>query len=562
MSRLSTPALALAALAALSLSACLDHPVKQVEYETVSVLEDIVEVYGNRNVDILFVIDNSGSMAEEQALLAKNFQAFIGELDKVDANYRIGIVTTDNGNPRNPGSKFDGGDFRLSSCLDRLSADGGSGGDFIYGDFNAEFACTDHCALHDADIAIRPTTTDVDRDEAPRPWLESLYGVTNLPEAISVADAFQCFGPQGVTGSGFESPLESMYRALDKADDVGSANHGFLRSSAHLAVVFITDEVDCSFNPEHIEIFQDNKAFWSDPELPLPTSAVCWNAGVQCMGSGPGFEGCEPADYDVSGAMTMIDDDAVLYPVSRYAGLLEAIRGQKQAGDPSLQVMVAAIAGVPTGYEAGGVAIPYAESADPEDQREYWIGPGCTFNLDDGDPSNDSLARPPVRLRELAEAFQVDERPGLYSICQDDYSGVLADLGERIKDQLQPACVRACVKDMDPKTPQIDPKCSVNEVLDGESEAMATCVVVDGELAPPTGKTACYSLLLDSSGETSDPLDDMTKDEESGEYVCASQGFDVEIKIVRTAPPRSGSEVRASCVLEENARDYCPDLAD
>ena len=55
----------------------------------------------NKDVDILFVIDNSGSMGEEQAILANNFASFIEvlEAEDVEANYRIGITTTDNGNP-------------------------------------------------------------------------------------------------------------------------------------------------------------------------------------------------------------------------------------------------------------------------------------------------------------------------------------------------------------------------------------------------------------------------------------------------------------------------------
>ncbi|HFE44206.1 MAG TPA: VWA domain-containing protein, partial [Nannocystis exedens] len=80
--------------AAIGLPGCLDHPVKEVEYEGSIEGDGTVLIEGNREVDVLFVIDNSGSMAEEQALLAANFKAFVDELDAVDANYRIGIITT------------------------------------------------------------------------------------------------------------------------------------------------------------------------------------------------------------------------------------------------------------------------------------------------------------------------------------------------------------------------------------------------------------------------------------------------------------------------------------
>jgi len=46
------------------------------------------------NVDILFVVDNSASMKEEQAALAAGFQAFIDEIENASADWHIGIITT------------------------------------------------------------------------------------------------------------------------------------------------------------------------------------------------------------------------------------------------------------------------------------------------------------------------------------------------------------------------------------------------------------------------------------------------------------------------------------
>jgi hypothetical protein len=55
----------------------------------------------NRDVDVLFVIDNSGSMAQEQNALALAFGSFVEVLERPEivANYRIGFTTTDDGNP-------------------------------------------------------------------------------------------------------------------------------------------------------------------------------------------------------------------------------------------------------------------------------------------------------------------------------------------------------------------------------------------------------------------------------------------------------------------------------
>lgn len=46
-------------------------------------------------LDILFVVDNSGSMVDEQAELAKNFSAFIGSAVNANVDFQLGVTTTD-----------------------------------------------------------------------------------------------------------------------------------------------------------------------------------------------------------------------------------------------------------------------------------------------------------------------------------------------------------------------------------------------------------------------------------------------------------------------------------
>src|SRR5690606_9264566 len=96
----------------------------------------------NKDVDILFIIDNSGSMGEEQANLAANFETMMRVLEAEDvrANYRIGITTTDNGNPIcAPGAEA--GALVLSSCRSRLN-------DFLFMGampLDRQSACLDNC---------------------------------------------------------------------------------------------------------------------------------------------------------------------------------------------------------------------------------------------------------------------------------------------------------------------------------------------------------------------------------------------------------------------------------
>lgn len=47
------------------------------------------------NIDVLWVVDNSGSMAPRQENVAKNFQAFMDVFQKSGIDYRIAVTTTD-----------------------------------------------------------------------------------------------------------------------------------------------------------------------------------------------------------------------------------------------------------------------------------------------------------------------------------------------------------------------------------------------------------------------------------------------------------------------------------
>jgi len=57
-------------------------------------VDEFVQTSGQQ-VDILFVVDNSGSMQEEQENLADNFGAFIQGADRFQNDFQIGVVTTD-----------------------------------------------------------------------------------------------------------------------------------------------------------------------------------------------------------------------------------------------------------------------------------------------------------------------------------------------------------------------------------------------------------------------------------------------------------------------------------
>ncbi len=530
------------------LGGCLEHPLKEVSYEGVEVVPQVLPIDDNRDVDILFVIDNSGSMAEEQARLARNFPAFIAKLDGMGADYRIGITTTD---VKHPGCSSDtspeNGALVLRSCTEAV-ADGA----FKFNDLDAASACTDQCELTAEQLQLRPGA-----DGEVHPWLERIGDATNLADGVAMADAFACFGPQGINGCGFESPLEAMRLAISQAR--AADGNGFMRDEALLSVVLVTDEADCSSNPLHKDIFTTNTTFQNDVE-PRRTSATCWRAGVACSGEGPELGECHAEDYSADGQPgAAAPEDAVLHPVERYIDFLEGLRAQSlQPVDDGLprarEVLLSLIAGVPVGYDDGSVDIRYSAAEPGSDQAiNFGVAPGCT-KMEGGSLST---AIPPVREREVAEAFAGDDGlRNIYSICQDDYSPALEQIAAKLQKLLAPACAGACIADRDPATPELEPECTVSALLgDGTSEAVPPCAVAGDGWAAPEGAPACFYMLTDPDGRTAFPGDDMTLVADAGGALapaCSTDSENLEFKILRAGPRRPGVQYNAECLAADD----------
>lgn len=200
-----------------------------------------IPVQLNRDLDLLFVVDNSGSMAEEQDNLTANLPVFINVLETIEGglpNVHIGVISTDVG----------AGPFAISGCQ-------GTG---------------DNGALLVGAAACAPTGANYIEDIS-----DGAGGrITNYPGTL--AQAFSCNASLGATGCGFEMQLESMCRALNGSN---GANAGFLRDTAFLGVVFLTDEDDCS--TEDTQMF-DTSQNSIDSELGFLSSFRCNEFGVTC----------------------------------------------------------------------------------------------------------------------------------------------------------------------------------------------------------------------------------------------------------------------------------------
>jgi len=170
-----------------------------------------------QKMDIVFVIDDSGSMSEEQSNLAANFPKFVKVLDdfktksgsKVD--YRLAVTTT-------------GRDLNYSIELPGF----GTLPQNEKGD-NGAFRDTKSCGA---------TKRWVDKSDA------------------NVASTFSCLAKTGTGGASIEMPLYALKLALnDRVAD--GTNKGFLRDDALLATVILTDEDDCSREDNNFTIKTD-----------------------------------------------------------------------------------------------------------------------------------------------------------------------------------------------------------------------------------------------------------------------------------------------------------------
>jgi len=273
---------------ALSLGACADRTLAIVPLDNVAESRIDFEVNQNRNVDILFVVDNSNSMESEQASLAAKFSNVIDALSRHPdglPSIHVAVVSTDvgGGGEQNPCSETgDNGEFQGSSCP------------ALHGTFLKSIALEDGS-----------------RDE-------------NFTDTLP--NTFACMATLGVRGCGFEQPLESMRRALS-----GPQASEFLREDAYLAVILVTDEDDCSARDPSMF---DGRLQDLDGPLGPPKSFRCFEFGVQCDQDGdqtrtPGpRSGCVPRD-----------NSEYLYDVDEYVQFLYSLKRSPE------QILVATIAG-------------------------------------------------------------------------------------------------------------------------------------------------------------------------------------------------------------------------
>lgn len=192
-SRIAT--LTIAAASAVILSACSKGA------DSFSLLADASSYKQNaqyipRKVDILWVVDNSGSMESSQTALANNFSAFINKFIQTDSDFRMAVTTSD-------------------AFLAPYHA----------ANQPSYFPYADYSLIRDGAGSTHSGVFVMDK---------------NTPNK---ADVFLKNIKQGTSGSGDERAFSSFVATLND-----TRNSAFRRPDAFLAIIIVSDEDDFSHN--------------------------------------------------------------------------------------------------------------------------------------------------------------------------------------------------------------------------------------------------------------------------------------------------------------------------
>ena len=353
------------------------------------------------DIDIVFVIDDSPGSLPLQTSLKASFPAFVSVLTGFEGrlpNVHIGVVSSDLGTK---------GAADATAGPSIGVGPGSCSGHGKSGNLQTNAAMISGAFLSDVATTSGSHTTN--------------YSGT-------IADAFSALASAGDAGCGFEQPLEAAKRAL-----VGNtANAGFLRPDAPLALIFVQNEDDCSF--------AHSALLGSDTSVLGPLQSFrCNRFGHVCSTGGQSSDAMNQVGSK-SGCSSN-ESSPYLTKVGDYVSTFLALK------ESPYDVIVAAIAGPTT---------PYAV--------ELRLPPGGT------DPipavahscSGAGVADPAVRLAQFVDSFPNHTPPA--SACEQDLSTAMIDAARLIGNVLKTRCLPGTLADVDPHTPGPQNQCEVFDV--------------------------------------------------------------------------------------------------
>ena len=363
-----------------------------------------IPVNVNRKVDILFVIDNSGSMKEEQDSLTANFSNFINVLNSIPGglpDVHIGIVSSDMG-----------------------TANGGSAGGCSGNGDNGIFKTGGVAFTGGVNFL-----SDIADTANPGQRIKNYSG--------ALVDVFKQMASLGTSGCGFEQHISSTIAALNS-----TANVGFLRDDAFLAIVYIADEDDCSMKP-------GGALLGNDASLGPLQSFRCSEYGVKCDGAdnmrNPGPRtGCisrENSAYERS-----------------IAEMVAAVKAKKGTRADK-NIIVANITAPSEPFSVGRDT-----AMNPPIPK---MDPACTYNAPGGTTQRADAA---VRLNAFTASFRNNSQT---TICKEDLSDGITAIALLVKAVIGTPCFDAKLTD------PVD--CTVSDITNfGEAnqseKLMSACV--------------------------------------------------------------------------------------
>ncbi len=308
---------------------------------TLSVASITKNIPETRDLDLLFVIDDSASTMDKQIAFANNFSKFVAALDA-----------------------FPGGRPNLHIAVVSTTVAIGSSDDYSYGQ---------ECTASPGEDGLLQNTERVTGCTAPNGRFISDVadpdGTRQTNYAGTLADTLACIGELGEGGCGFESPLEAIKRALDGTHP---ENEGFLRDNADLGIVILTDEDDCSANPS---LFDHPTSEGGPADLRCAVYGYTCDRPIDPM-LPESYANCTP---------TLGGD---LRDPSSYSEFLATLK------DPS-QTVVAVIGGdVTSGINIGPLTIG-------SNTQSLAVEPSCTATIN----GNPAIARPGIRLGAFGDLF-------------------------------------------------------------------------------------------------------------------------------------------------------------
>lgn len=176
----------------------------------------------NGKIDILWVVDNSGSMATSQQAIADNFRRFIEKFEENGFDFQIAVITSD--------AYKDDFNPSLGMAVYRS-------GNYVDG----------NGATVTAPKILTPTTPDLEK-------------------------AFIANILRGINGSGDERTFQSLRASMNNAANQAM---GFPRQDAYLSVIMLSDEDDFSWDGSGSK---DNQ--YNDPALHTAQSYVDFMDGI------------------------------------------------------------------------------------------------------------------------------------------------------------------------------------------------------------------------------------------------------------------------------------------